>query len=75
MRFPPGTRFAVDGKRYVATGQRAGFVICVREGEAPTDTNYVAFRTAKLAKDIEAKVAAIARRRDLKESWELAELT
>jgi hypothetical protein len=72
MRLKIGTSITVNGKRYVVTGQRGGFVACVPEGQKPDDFNYCAFSVASLVRDAQARAAAAARRREIEVSWELA---
>jgi hypothetical protein len=67
MLLKAGTTIVVNHKRYTVTGQRGGFVVCVRDGEPPTDLNYCAFSIAALVKEAERIQA-------LKDSWSLAEL-
>jgi hypothetical protein len=62
MRLKAGTTIIVNHKRYTVTGQRGGFVVCVREGERPDDVNYHAFSVDALARSVR-------RWHELKESW------
>jgi hypothetical protein len=76
-RFPKDTVVtAPDGWRGVVQMQRGRIVVAVKVGEQPNDAlnHYRTFRADVLSSAAEIRAAAIAKRRELEASWELAEL-
>jgi hypothetical protein len=75
-QFPKGTVItAPDGWKGVVQMQRGRTVVALQVGEVPNDDlrGYKTFRADDLQSAALIRAAAIARRREIEASWELAE--